>query len=297
MGGGGGGCGGECGSASYNRPNLSLYASWNDDASTFADQTFIGQKPTGLFVNDQDVVYAANRENGQILLWNNTLSTPTRIISTNSTSPWSLFVTIDGDIYADHGSNNGHVNKWTFNATQSEIVMNVHGWCTGLFIDNNNHLYCSSMTNHRVVTTALNNGQSAPVVVAGTGCPGPVPNMLDHPHGIFVDDQFNLYVADTDNNRIELFAPGQKNAITLAGFGAMVYFILNRPTSIVLDGDGYLFIVESQNHRIIRSVPNGFKCLVGCSGSSGKTSKQLDYPQTMAFGHYWKHICERFQQS
>ncbi|CAF5130590.1 unnamed protein product, partial [Rotaria sp. Silwood1] len=72
------------------------------------------------------------------------------------------------------------------------------------------------MTNHRVVKTALNNGQTVSLVVAGTGCPGPVPNMLDHPHGIFVDNQFNLYVADTDNNRIQFFAPDQKNGITMA---------------------------------------------------------------------------------
>ncbi|CAF1391947.1 unnamed protein product [Rotaria sp. Silwood1] len=111
----------------------------------------------------------------------------------------------------------------------------------------------------------LNNEQTVLMVVAGTGCPGPVPNTLDHPHGIFVDEQLNLYVADTDNNRIQLFSPGQTQAMTVAGFGAKSYFILNRPTDIALDADGYLYIVESQNYRIIRSMPNGFRCLVGCS--------------------------------
>ncbi|CAF4123396.1 unnamed protein product [Rotaria sordida] len=187
---------------------------------TFAEENLVGQKPVGLFINDQDTVYHANRENGQILVWTNESSTPTTIIPTNSTNIWSLFVTNDGDIYSDNGNDNDHINKWTLNATQSEIVMNVHGWCTGLFVDKNYHLYCASMTNHRVLKMALNNGQTAPVVVAGTGCPGPVPNMLDHPHGIFVNDQFNLYVADTDNNRIQLFTPGEKNAKTIAGFGA-----------------------------------------------------------------------------
>ncbi|CAF1297232.1 unnamed protein product [Rotaria sp. Silwood1] len=210
-------------------------------------------------------------------------STSTITISTNSTNIWSLFVTIDGDIYADNANENGYVNKWTFNATQSEIAMNVHGWCTGLFVDINYHLYCSSTNKHHVIKIPINNGQTVPIVVAGTGCSGPVPNMLDHPHGIFVDNKLNLYVADTGNNRIQFFVPGNKNAKTIAGFGAMVYFILNRPTDIALNADGYLYIVESQNHRIIRSTPNGFKCLVGCSGNSGITSSQLDYSQTMAF--------------
>ncbi|CAF1473626.1 unnamed protein product, partial [Rotaria sp. Silwood1] len=66
----------------------------------------------------------------------------------------------------------------------------------------------------------INNGQTVPMAVAGTGCPGPVPNMLDHPHGIFVDTKLNLYVADTGNNRIQFFSPGIENAKTIAGFGA-----------------------------------------------------------------------------
>ncbi|CAF1276235.1 unnamed protein product [Rotaria sp. Silwood1] len=250
---------------------------------TLAEENLVGQKPVGLFINDQDAVYVANRESGQILLWENGSSTPTIAISTNSTNIWSLFVTIDGDIYADNGNENGYVNKWTLNATENGIELNIHGWCTGLFVDVNYHLYCSSTNNHHVIKIPLNNNQAVPIVVAGTGCSGPVPNTLDYPHGIFVDNKFNLYVADIGNNRIQFFIPGNKNAKTIAGFGANVYFILNRPTDVALDADGYLYIVESENHRIIRSTPNRFKCLVGCSGNSGITSSQLNYPQSMAF--------------
>jgi DNA-binding beta-propeller fold protein YncE len=119
--------------------------------------------------------------------------------------------------------------------------------------------------------------------VAGIGCPGPVANMLDHPHGIFVDENFNLFVADTDNNRIQRFESNKMDAVTVAGFGAFVTFLLNKPTSVILDGNGYLFIVDSQNHRVIRSVSNGFECLFGCSGDSGASANLLNYPQTMAF--------------
>ncbi|CAF2816322.1 unnamed protein product [Rotaria sp. Silwood2] len=258
-------------------------ASWNKDAITFGEENLVGQKPVGLFVNNQNVVYVANRENGKILAWTNGPSTSTPILSTNSTNLWSIFVTTDGDIYADNGIENGYVNKWTLNATENGIEVNIHEWCTGLFVDINYHLYCSSTNNHHVIKIPLNNGQTVPIVVAGTGCRGPMPNMLDYPHGIFVDNKVNLYVADTGNNRIQFFIPGNKNAKTIAGFGATVYFILNRPTDIALDADGYLYIVESENHRIIRSIPNGFKCLVGCSGNSGITSSELNYPQTMAF--------------
>jgi sugar lactone lactonase YvrE len=110
--------------------------------------------------------------------------------------------------------------------------------------------------------------------------------MLDHPHGIFVDENLTLFVADTHNNRIQRFQSNQLNAVTVAGFGGLVCFTLNRPTSIVLDGDGYLFIVDSGNHRIIRLISNGFECLFGCSGKSGASMSELNNPQTMAFDKY-----------
>ena len=50
-----------------------------------------------------------------------------------------------------------------------------------------------------------------------------------------------------------------------------------------MDADGYLFIVDSSNHRIVGSGPGGFRCVVGCSGSSGPGSYQLNGPQTMSF--------------
>jgi len=243
----------------------------------------VGHQPAGIFVNNRNTIFIADRENGRILIWRNGSSIPTKNISGNLTNPWSLFVTSDDDIYVDNGNFNDRVDKWASNATYSELVMKVNGLCTGLFVDVNYSLYCSSMNNHQVIKIALKGDKTLPIIVAGTGCAGPVLNMLDHPHGIFVDIKLNLYVADTQNNRIQFFAPNQMNAITVAGFGALEYFILNRPTGVVLDAGGYLFIVDSHNHRIIRSISHGFQCLVGCSGNSGSAANQLNNPQTMAF--------------
>ncbi|CAF4414938.1 unnamed protein product, partial [Adineta steineri] len=60
---------------------------------------------------------------------------------------------------------------------------------------------------------------------------------------------------------------------------------LNYPTGIVLDANGYLFIVDSYNHRIVASSYYGFRCIVGCSGG-GSTMYQLSFPQSMAFDSY-----------
>ena len=240
-------------------------------------------EPAGIYVNTENTIYVADRQNGRVLVWHHGSSSPTRNISGNLINPWSLFVTMDGDIYVDNGDFNNRVDRWVLNATDGEIVMHINASCTGLFFDINNTLYCSSMNEHHVVKAEFNSQTMLPIIIAGTSCPGPDSYTLDHPHGIFVDINFYLYVADTYNNRNQRFAPGQLSATTMAGFGATMDFILNRPTSVVLDADGYLFIVDSHNHRIIRSLSDKFQCVVGCSGRSGATSSQLDNPQTMVF--------------
>ena len=115
---------------------------------------------------------------------------------------------------------------------------------------------------------------------------GSASNMLNSPWGIFVDINFNLYVADCYNHRIQFFRSGELKGTTLAGANASGTITLKYPSSVVLDADGYLFIVDSDNHRIVGSGPTGFRCVVGCSNTTGTASNQLYYPQTMAFDSY-----------
>ena len=91
--------------------------------------------------------------------------------------------------------------------------------CYGVFVDISDNLYCSMGDRHKVVAQSLNSGSNALTVVAGTGCPGSAANMLYFPRGIFVDINFDLYVADCYNNRIQLFHLGQSIGLTVAGNG------------------------------------------------------------------------------
>ncbi|CAF4238247.1 unnamed protein product, partial [Adineta steineri] len=57
-------------------------------------------------------------------------------------------------------------------------------------------------------------------------------------------------------------------------------------TSVIFDADGYMFITDCFNQRLIGSGPNGFRCIAACSGSAGSSSSQLFYPHTMSFDSY-----------
>ena len=155
--------------------------------------------------------------------------------------------------------------------------------CQGLFIDVNNNLYCSETYRHQVVRTSLSNPNNTTVIIAGTGCSGYTANRLSSPRGIFVANNLSLYVADYWNDRIQLFQAGERNATTMVVNGPNGAITISRPTGVVLDGDGYLFIVDSGHHRIVGSGPEGFRCVVGCSGLAGSAPDHMNNPQTLSF--------------
>jgi hypothetical protein len=232
------------------------------------------------------MIYVADQENGRIQIWLDDNTNPTKTLSGNLSIPYSIFVTIDGDIYVDNGNLTGRIDKWSLNTNTSVVAMNVDQKCFGLFVDINDILYCSMRDLHQVVSKPLNSNLNITTIVAGIGCSGSTSNMLSTPYGIFVDIDFDLYVADCGNDRIQLFQSNQLNGKTVAGNGSSDTIALNCPTGIVLDADNYLFIVDSLNHRIVGSGPNGFKCLVACSGSPGLASNELNQPWSLSFDSY-----------
>ncbi|CAM2729577.1 unnamed protein product, partial [Rotaria socialis] len=268
---------------SLNQPRFCALATWSPDGITIADSSEIGPNAISLFITTNNTIYVVepSYNNIQVLLADNGNLLGT--ISGGVQNPYSIFITSAGDIYTDSTAETGQINKLLLNTNNNIPVMYITGNCFDLFIDINSTIYCSAGGLNIVVAKSLYDSLNTSTVVAGTGCSGSLINMLDSPTGIFVDINFNLYVADSNNNRIQLFQPGNLNGTTLAGQGAPETIMLNNPTDVVLDGDGYLFIVDSGNNRIVGSGPNGFRCIVGCSGASGSGPTQLNGPQSIAF--------------
>jgi hypothetical protein len=177
---------------------------------------------------------------------------------------------------------------WTLNATTGVVVMSVPGRCMGLYVDTSYTLYCSMDGYQKVIAISLNGNANTTTTVAGTGVSGSGANQLKYPNGIVVDLNFTLYVADWGNNRIQRFWYGQLNATTVAGIGAIGIgnISLSGPTGVAVDANGYLYIADYANYRIVGQGPYGFRCVVGCSGSSGSSPSQLYEPQNLGFDSY-----------
>jgi uncharacterized protein (TIGR03437 family) len=167
----------------------------------------------------------------------------------------------------------------------------------GVAVDSQGNIYVADTLNHRIrrvgvsgtITTAAGNGTAG---FSGDG--GQATNaQLNQPEDIWVDASGNLYIADSSNHRIrEVTAGGMIS--TIAGIGSFGYngdgiaatsAQLNRPTSIVLDAAGNLFIADSSNHRIRRVSVGGTISTVagnGVQAYSGEnvlaTSASLRFP-------------------
>ncbi len=194
-----------------------------------------------------------------------------------------MFVSVNEDVYFEHGNEAGRIEKWKANTTSSELVTKLNGSCYGLFIDINNNLYCSLQSQHSIVSFSVINNSNVSWTVAGTGSPGSAAHELCLPWGIFVDINLDLYVADSVNNRIQRFRSGQVTATTVAGNGIPHNLHLVFPTDVVLDRDAYLFIADNENHRIIRAGPIDYYCVAGCSGTRGSTPDHLQKAYSVLF--------------
>ncbi|WP_412850405.1 T9SS type A sorting domain-containing protein [Chryseobacterium sp. PMSZPI] len=134
---------------------------------------------------------------------------------------------------------------------------------TGITVDNAGNVYVVDTSNERIrkitpqglVTTLA--GSSAGYA-EGTGAAA----QFNRPEGIAVDTAGNLYVADTDNNRIRKITP-QGQVTTLAGGtygyadgpGATARFI--NPYGITIDADGNLYLTDMGYARIRKITPQG----------------------------------------
>ena len=270
---------------SYNRPELTTNATWKFNATTFATNNTVGAFPYAIFVNRNNTIVAANWRNGDILIWYNaSASIPTRI-DANLTAPYTLFVTSDDRILVFNEISRGRIDLWSLRTRTFISFIHVNRSCYGLFVDLNETIYCSQKDYHVVVTYSLANLSRPGSVVAGNGVNGSSSFELNDPHGIFVDTNGDLYVADCGNHRIQRFKRGELNGTTVAGTGANGTVALRRPTGIALDRHGFLFITENTNHRVVASSALGFRCIAGCPniGNDSLLPHRLRFPYLMAF--------------
>ncbi|GAB4529598.1 MAG: hypothetical protein OHK0046_49610 [Anaerolineae bacterium] len=222
--------------------------------------------PTAVGVDSTGGLYVADRDNHRVLYYAN-----------------------DGDttadrVYGQHGSFNTNMvnNDGTGNYGEPSAD-NLGTYLLGLVVDQNDGLYVSDSSNHRVLYYANDGDTTADRVYGqwdvftsdarnndGTGRDGtPTAHGLNFPRGLEVDADGGLYVADRDNNRVLYFgADGDTMADRVYGqFGVFTTNVesndgsggvgtpsadnLSHPKSVSIGPAGGVYIADTLHHRVL----------------------------------------------
>ncbi|MCY4351975.1 MAG: hypothetical protein OXC45_02585, partial [Gemmatimonadetes bacterium] len=127
------------------------------------------------------------------------------------------------------------------------------------------NIYIADTENHRIrkvdsrgiITTVVGSGDPDQGAFLGDGGAG-TQARLNRPSAIAIDQSGNIYIADTENHRIRkvdsrgiittVVGTGQNEFSGDGGAGTQAQ--LNFPQGIAVDARGYLFIADTENHRI-----------------------------------------------
>ncbi len=119
------------------------------------------------------------------------------------------------------------------------------------------HKY-NSLTIYKVPETAPARLRSLPENATNMfeGGRGTEKGEFDSPHGIAADRTGNVYIADTNNGRIEKFSPSGVYIGSL-GIKGTGYGQLGEPNGIAIDRFGNIYVADASNHRVQKMAPDG----------------------------------------
>ncbi|CAF4544456.1 unnamed protein product, partial [Rotaria sp. Silwood2] len=243
--------------------------------------------PWGLYVDDDQTIYAADWLNHRIVEWKWGATSGQVVAGGNGQgsgahqlySPLDVIVDKERDSLIICDRSNRRVVRWPRrNGTSGEtIISNID--CVGLTMDENGSLYVTDDRKHEV--RRYRRGESQGTVVAGGNGSGNRLDQLSYPQYVFVDRDHSVYVSEYGNDRVMKWVEGAKQGIVVAGGQGKGNGLtqLYSPQGVVVDQLGTVYVADPGNDRIMRW-PKGAtqgSVIVGGNGRGGQ-SNQLNQP-------------------
>lgn len=238
--------------------------------------------PYGVAIDNSDNVYVADSSGNKIRKITSagvvtTLAGSGSYGSTDATGtsasfsgPHALAVDGAGNVYVVD-SNNYKIRK----ITSAGVVTTLAGsgsagsvdgtgtaasfkYAAGIAVDSSGNVYVADSNNHKirkitsagVVTTFAGTGSSGSANGTGTAA------SFNNPAGVATDSYGNIYVADTNNNKIrKITSAGVVTTFAGSGSagnldGAVATASFNTPLAVVVDGSGNVYVADSMNNAI-----------------------------------------------
>jgi len=259
--------------------------------------------PNGMTLDAAGNMYIADSANNRIQKWAPNATVGITVAGGNVYgdamnqlgNPQGVAVDSDGNIYIADMPNN-RIQKWAPNATVGITVAGGNGQGGeanqlnhpySVALDAAGDIYIADTYNNRIQKWAAGcANQCSGVTVAG-GSSGSEADQLKLPLGVSVEANGDIYIADTDNNRIQKWALGATTGTRVAGGNAGDYATgadqLSFPRAVEVDADGNLYIADFGNNRIQKWAPGATtgETLAG-GGDYGSGADQLAYPSDVA---------------
>ncbi|CAF1286121.1 unnamed protein product, partial [Didymodactylos carnosus] len=155
----------------------------------------------------------------------------------------------------------------------------------GLFIEAKTQiLYVADVSNNRV-QKRYPNGKIQTAAGQANGASGSTSDKLDGPRDIFADENENVFVVDTGNQRIQSWRKNAKTGKTVAGNGSAGAALneFNRPYAVVLDTKKNIIVADLQNQRVTRwpsayDPRTSFGTIIAGGNGAGLNLYQLNSP-------------------
>ena len=206
---------------------------------------------------------------------------PIGVVVNQLTIPKGIYLNNNKDLYIIDNYTS-RVVKWPTGNT-SGISKCYSTQITGIGEDCNGNIYTSDDVNNWVQKWTP--GATTGIIVAGGNGAGSAANQLNNPRGnLFIDNSGNIYINDTYNSRIQMWAPGATTGVTVAGgngAGSAMNQLYN-PHGFFVDDAGNIYVTDAGNFRILKfpagstSATNGV--LVAGGNGMGMGLNQFNYP-------------------
>ncbi len=251
-------------------------------------------EPRGVAVDGLGNIYVADTDNNRIRK-----ITPGGVVSTFAgtgtagnmdgagnvaqfNNPYGVAVDGLGNIYvADTG--NHHIRKITSGGVVSTLVGTASP--AGVVVDVSGNVYVTDSNNHRIrKITFDSSGTGTVTTLAGTVTAGFMDGagnvaQFNEPRGVALDSVGNVYVADTNNNRIRKITPsgvvstlaGTGTQGDMDGVGNIAQF--NEPRGVAVDSVGNVYVTDTDNHRIRRLIIESPTIDPICTNGTPSTAK------------------------
>ncbi|MGV1047938.1 MAG: 6-bladed beta-propeller [Solirubrobacterales bacterium] len=205
-------------------------------------------RPDAINIDSRGVVRVGDQNNGRIQAFNQ-----------------------NGEYVAQFGSKGTGVGQFSFS------------YPMGLTSDSRGHFWIADTNNNRIQKWTIPNYIPDYTAAAGGsfGSAGSGNGQFNLPGDIALDPSGNLWITDTNNNRIEKF---NSSGTYLSKFGSLGSGNgqLNRPASIAVDASGNLWVADANNNRIQKFNSKGEFLLK--VGSLGTGNGAFSAPEGIAIG-------------